>query len=303
MFNYNLELKDLESFITLYSYRSFTKAAENLYITQSALSRRIKALETELGVALVKRGGTFFEVTDAGHQFYKSCIKMMQEKDNIYASMNRFRTGDEGGLRLASDPNYFSLKMIIGGITKLSKEHPRIQISYESRPNLDVHRSLIDDDLDVAFTYLSVAEDYPELSYTVIGENSMVIGVGRNHRLFVRKQLKWSDISGEKLAEALQTSNMAFNKLMQHARDQDCKFSEIHLVKSTEEALSCVATGEYLTIHGALGSEVFESMSDDLHFIPIQDDGNRLGWPVAAYRTDNENPLIQKLLAVFPSLS
>lgn len=299
MLNYNLEFKDLESFITLYSYRSFTKAAESLYITQSALSRRIKALENELDVQLVTRGGSACEITDAGHQFYQSCVKMIREKDNIYASMNRFRTGEEGGLQLAADPNFFSLRLIVAAIAELKENYPRIQIRYESRPNLDVRRALVEENVDIALTFRSVAEDYPELQFAEVGQNRMVVGVSRKHPLFDREQIGWEELNGEKLVEARQTNNMAFNKLMQRARNQGCKFSDIQLVTDTEEALCLVASGEYLTIHGETGVEAYEPLREYVHFIPVQEENNTLGIPVAAYRADNDNPLIRKLLAAF----
>lgn len=298
MLNYNLEFKDLESFITLYRYRSFTKAAENLYITQSALSRRIKALEGELDVQLVTRGGTSCEITAAGHQFYKSCVKMIQEKDNIYVSMNRFRTGEEGGLRLAADPNFFDLKPIVAAITELRENYPRIQVRYESSPNLDVRRALTEEDIDIAFTFRSVAEDYPELRFTEVGQNRMVIGVGRQHRLFARELIQWEELNGEKLVEARQTNNMAFNKLMQQARNQGCEFCDVQFVTDTEEALCLVAAGEYLTIHGESGVEAYEPLREYVRFVPVQEDDDLLVTPVAAYRADNDNPLIQKLLTV-----
>ena len=298
MFNYHLEFKDFETFVTLYNCRSFTKAADHLYISQSALSRRVKQLEEELGVTLVKRGGINFEITDAGHKFYEHCIRLLQEKDNIYASINRYRSGDEGGLRITADPNFFSLHMIIEAITELNDEYPQILVNFKSVPNLDVYRLLTDDKTDIAFTQQSVAEEYRDLAYTVLRENKLVVGLGRNHHLFNREGLCWDDLNGEKLTVAMQTNNPALEKLMLHARKNGCRFSNILFVPTTAEALGYVASGEYLTMNVDTGVELYKEMSKYLRFVPVNEEDNCLGWPVAAYRANNDNPLIEKLISI-----
>ncbi len=298
MFDYHLEFKDFESFVTLYNSRSFTKAADHLYISQSALSRRIKQLEKELGVKLVKRGGINFEITDAGHKFYEHCIRLLQEKDNIYASINRYRSGDEGGLRITADPNFFSLHMIIEAITELNEEYPQILVNFKSMPNLDVYRLLTDDKTDIAFTQQSIAEEYQDLAYTVLRKNRLVVGLGRNHHLFKREQLSWAELNGEKLTVAMQTNNPAFEKLMQHSRKNGCRFSKVLFVLNTAEALGYVASGEYVTMNGTAGVELYKEMSDYLRFVPVDEEDNCLGWPVAAYRANDDNPLIGKLITI-----
>ena len=63
-------LKQMKYFITIVDCHSFTEAAELCYISQSAISQQMKALENELGVELFKRNNRQFTLTLAGEYFY-----------------------------------------------------------------------------------------------------------------------------------------------------------------------------------------------------------------------------------------
>ena len=69
-------LKQMEYFITVVDTHSFTEAANVHYISQSAISQQIKALEAELGVTLLKREKRSFTITEAGKYFYKQAIEI-----------------------------------------------------------------------------------------------------------------------------------------------------------------------------------------------------------------------------------
>ena len=65
-----MELRVLRYFLTVAKEQSFTKAAEQLHITQPTLSRQLAALEEELGTALFNRGGRCITLTAAGLRYY-----------------------------------------------------------------------------------------------------------------------------------------------------------------------------------------------------------------------------------------
>ena len=64
-------LKQLDYFIKVVEYRSFTKAAAAAYISQSAISQQIQALENSLGVQLLERHNRSFSLTSAGEYLYR----------------------------------------------------------------------------------------------------------------------------------------------------------------------------------------------------------------------------------------
>lgn len=68
----------LKSFLAIARYRSFTAAADQLYISQSALSQQMKSLEQELGFTLFDRSSRQLALTEAGRSFYQSALKMQE---------------------------------------------------------------------------------------------------------------------------------------------------------------------------------------------------------------------------------
>ena len=121
-----MDIVALESFVTVYNYKNFTKAADKLYISQPALSRRMKALEEELGITLFKRRGTSIEgITEGGNFFYKEAVKLLKQADELRLKVNRFREGVSGTLRIAVSPD-FSLSVVLKAIQKMSiVENPK----------------------------------------------------------------------------------------------------------------------------------------------------------------------------------
>ena len=88
----------LQYFYALVSSGSFTEAAEEMYISQSALSQHIKALEEDLNVKLIERSGRKLELTPAGEYFYNHSRMVLADYDKICAETKRIADIGEGSL-------------------------------------------------------------------------------------------------------------------------------------------------------------------------------------------------------------
>ena len=75
--------RQLKYFITVVRCQSFTEAAEECFISQSAISQQIKALEQELGVDLLKREGRHFSLTPAGSYLYDHGQSLLDEVEEL----------------------------------------------------------------------------------------------------------------------------------------------------------------------------------------------------------------------------
>lgn len=76
-----MTLQQLKCFAEVAKYRSFARAAEELYISQPAVSHHIRALESELGVTLVERSLRHVALTPAGERFYMETVDMLRHLD------------------------------------------------------------------------------------------------------------------------------------------------------------------------------------------------------------------------------
>ena len=79
-----MEFKQLESYAAVVRYNSFTKAAENLYISQPTISTHIRALEEELNVRLIMRTTKNIEVTAEGMKLYEYAVNLLELRDRMY---------------------------------------------------------------------------------------------------------------------------------------------------------------------------------------------------------------------------
>lgn len=76
-------LKQMQYFIKIVEKHSFTRAAEECLISQSAISQQIKALEEELDVKLYIKNQRSFRLTSAGEYFYSHCIDIVRSVDEL----------------------------------------------------------------------------------------------------------------------------------------------------------------------------------------------------------------------------
>ena len=78
-----MEFKQLESFVAVVKYNSFTKAAENLYISQPTISTHIRALEEELNTRLIMRTTKSIEITPEGNKLYEYAESILQLRNRM----------------------------------------------------------------------------------------------------------------------------------------------------------------------------------------------------------------------------
>lgn len=78
-----MEFKQLEAFVAVVEYNSFSEAARRLYLTQPTVSAHIRALETELNSRLIIRSTQKLSVTARGYQLYDCAVQMLNMRNNI----------------------------------------------------------------------------------------------------------------------------------------------------------------------------------------------------------------------------
>ena len=79
---------------------SFTEAAEKNFVSQSAISQAMNALETELGVKLIERKNRSFSITTAGEYFYRKCKVLLHDLDDIKDETIRLGSSKEKSLHM-----------------------------------------------------------------------------------------------------------------------------------------------------------------------------------------------------------
>jgi DNA-binding transcriptional LysR family regulator len=97
-----MNLHHLRIFYAIAQRRSITAAAEDLLLSQPAVSLQLKALEKELGLPLFQRGGSKLRLTQAGEVLYRSAVSILHAKDEAEQAISELRDGTKGRLILGA---------------------------------------------------------------------------------------------------------------------------------------------------------------------------------------------------------
>ena len=120
-------LRQIQYFIAVVDCGSFTEAAEHCYISQSAVSQQIQALEKELGVSLLIREKRRFALTPAGEYFYMRCKGLQKEIDDICHETSRIGHDEESVLRIGY-PRCYSGQELYQAVAEFSRIYPEVSI-------------------------------------------------------------------------------------------------------------------------------------------------------------------------------
>ncbi len=127
-----MNYRQLQYAILLSKTGNFSTVAQKLNISQPALSKQILSLEKELGVQLFDRSQTPIALTPAGEHFITEAQEIIYKEDQLFRSMQKFRSGDAGRIDIGITP-FRSSYIMPGVIKKVQKRFPDIKIKlYEA---------------------------------------------------------------------------------------------------------------------------------------------------------------------------
>lgn len=128
-------LNDLRAFISIARSNSFTKAAAQMGVSQSALSHSIRNMETRLGVKLFHRTTRSLSLTDTGEKLFHRLSPLFDDIDHEIAQLNEVRDTDGGVLRLSGSEHAFN-HVLWQALSAFAQQHPQIQLELiaDTRP-------------------------------------------------------------------------------------------------------------------------------------------------------------------------
>lgn len=172
-------LKQIRYFQSVVQLGSFTAAAEEHYISQSAISQQIKALEDELGVTLLERKKRSFTLTEAGEFFYKKSLVLVADYDNIVRELQRV-SGNSGELLRVGLLKGYSGKEFNSAVSEFTVKYPDLTVEVTHGNHDALYELLRNGELDVALNdqrrafsdeYVNIVLDIREY-YAEISANS-----------------------------------------------------------------------------------------------------------------------------------
>ena len=140
-------LNSLKAFESAARFLSFTKAADELFVTQAAISHQIKILEDFLGVELFKRKNRALELTEFGKAYYVDITKILHRL--VEATDKLLALKSDKHLTI-SVPQTFGIQWLVPRLSEFNKLYPDIEVRLKG---VDQDEGLLSQDIDIAIYY------------------------------------------------------------------------------------------------------------------------------------------------------
>lgn len=180
-------LRQIKYFVTVVDCHSFTEAAEQCYISQSAISQQVKALESELGVTLLRRENRSFTVTPAGEYLYNKGKALLMDSDIICREILQIANRSDEHLVIGLPVNYAG-SLLYKAIDRFAALHPGVSLDIVHKNHDELYTLLQSGKVDVALTDVRrlLSDEY---AAQYIMDAYCYIEIGVRHPLANEKQI------------------------------------------------------------------------------------------------------------------
>jgi DNA-binding transcriptional LysR family regulator len=199
----NLEMGDLQAFIAVAEKSSFNAAAEGLFISQPALSRRIEKLETCLQTRLLDRTTRRVSLTDAGRKFLAHAEAMIEELEMAMLGMAEHTTQRKDRVTVACVPSVANHLLPIV-LTEFARAYPAVRIKVIDESATDVLESVVSGMADFGVNFIGAQE--ADIDFKAIHTEHYVLVVYDGHPLAKETVVSWDRLANEKLVSVSQSS-------------------------------------------------------------------------------------------------
>ncbi|MCR4400374.1 MAG: selenium metabolism-associated LysR family transcriptional regulator [Syntrophomonadaceae bacterium] len=237
-----MNLRQLTTFVKIVEKGSVSAAARELFMTQSAASKHLQALEEACGAALLQRVGNRMVLTDAGEIFYRYAREMVSLGQQLEAAMNLSAPEVRGHLRMGAStvPGNYIMPSLLG---RLVKEYPEVRVTLEVRDTQETVNRMLDNQLDVGV--IGAPARNPRLESRPFAHDRLVLVVPSAHQWAARTSVTLAEALGEKLVwreKGSGTRTMLEKRL--HEAGIDSRTLRVVLeVGSTEATIAAVEEG------------------------------------------------------------
>lgn len=289
--------RQMEYFCAVVHTNSFTKAADECYVSQSAISQQIKALEAELDVELLHRTGRSFTLTPAGEHFHRVARDVLEQVDKLRFDIAGIAHGAPTSLSIGYLNRYDGWE-VQGAVAAFAARHPHVSITAKSGSHDDLYDMVMSGQADLVFNdkrraFSDEFVNRPLLTccdYVVVSEGSP---------LAWREQASVADLRG--LTCILVATPEKEDVERTYHRDVlnfDCDFL---FAESTEEALMLVASNRgFMPLEARPNADVRTSA---IRRIPLVNDTGPIEHEYYAFwQKSRENPLIVEFADVLEGL-
>ena len=182
-----MNIQNLSAFIHVSETGSFSKAAERLYITQPAVSKRVSALEAELDAKLFDRIGKSVQLTEAGRALLPGCLRILAELEESKRILNNI-SGHIGGQLKIGTSHHIGLHRLPPVLIHYKQQYANVDLDIHFMDSEEACAAVLKGELEIAIATLP--DKAPaKLATQLIWNDPLAVVVSRKHPLAAQKNV------------------------------------------------------------------------------------------------------------------
>lgn len=258
-----MDIQGLTAFLAVAEHKSFSLAAEQLFLTQPAISKRIKSLEEQLNSPLFDRHNRSLSLTDKGHSLLPKAKEIIQLVSDTKLSMRNMNDKVEGRLKLGTS-HHIGLHRLPPFLKSFVNRFPQAELNLSFMGSESAYQAIAQRQVELALTTLDTSKhnNIPEgIVSEILWQDKMVFVCAKDHPLNQLNKVQLSDLN--KYSSILPESNTFTFKLVQD------KFHQQNLTLNNPMPTNYLETIKMLVSVGLGWSLLPESMMDNAEKIGI----------------------------------
>jgi len=183
-------LQQLRILKAVASEKSFTRAAEVLYVSQPSLSKQIKILENRLGIVLLNRENSTISLTEAGRVFLQYSERILALCEESCRALNDVKNGDRGNLTVGASQT-IGTYLMPRVLALFAQNYPQINIKVQVDSTRVIAKNVVNREIDIAVVGGDVPEELKKnLDIENFVEDELILIVPKSHPFALKKHKK-----------------------------------------------------------------------------------------------------------------
>jgi len=264
-----MDIRQLRYFCSVVHAGSFTKAAEQLGITQPSLSQQIRALEKRIGHPLFERLGRSIRLTPHGEALLEPAIGILQRLAEANSTISNLNNGVRGQLRVGIIPTVMPY-LIAPNIRSFLDRFPEVQLCLVEETTSHLIQQLQSGDLDLAVCGLPVRN--PDIVCSEFIREPLLLAVAENHPLAQAEKASGDDLRNQRIL-LLKEGHCLRNDVLLTCPQVKVKLRSAFETDQMASIFELVRAGFGVTVVPAMAA-----MNSGCRLVPLEDAFRRVGY-------------------------
>ena len=189
-----MDVRDLQIFVSVAKHLNFTRAGEEVNLSQPSVSVRMRQLELDLGSKLFEQLGKKIALTEAGQMFLPYAIRVIAAMDDARHAIDELQGLERGSLRIGASTTP-GMYLIPRTIALFKQRYPKIDVHLAVKDTRQIEEGVIRNEFDFGFVGGHLAGDEVEVLPWITDELRLIVPKG--HRLAGKRTVKPQDLLKE----------------------------------------------------------------------------------------------------------